>query len=73
MYIRVRVRSSAQAVCEPGFYCAAGVKYQCPAGTFGDAYGATALLGGCELWCCCAALRYCGLLALLMQLARACV
>lgn len=30
---------SAQLVCEPGHWCSRGVKYQCPAGRFGWAYG----------------------------------
>ena len=30
---------SAQLLCEPGYWCRGGVKYQCPAGTFGWAHG----------------------------------
>lgn len=32
-------RRTAQAICEPGFYCYEGLKYPCPAGTFGDVFG----------------------------------
>jgi hypothetical protein len=32
---------SAQLLCEPGFWCRGGVKYQCPAGRFGWARGSS--------------------------------
>lgn len=30
---------SAQVLCEPGFFCRQGVKYNCPEGTYGSEYG----------------------------------
>lgn len=30
---------SAQVLCEPGYYCDGGIKYQCPEGTYGYTYG----------------------------------
>jgi hypothetical protein len=31
----------SQVLCEPGSYCVDGVKYPCPAGTFGETSGLT--------------------------------
>ena len=47
--------ASAELPCEPGYYCAAGIKYPCPPGTFGWRYGdTTSKCGGL-----CAAGYYC--------------
>jgi hypothetical protein len=32
---------TSQMICEPGSYCIDGVKYSCPAGTFGETSGLT--------------------------------
>lgn len=32
---------TAEVLCEPGFWCEAGVRHPCEAGSFGDAFGAT--------------------------------
>lgn len=34
-----RVTMSTERRCEPGFYCVAGVRIQCPAGTWGGVFG----------------------------------
>lgn len=40
---------TAERLCEPGFWCEAGVRYPCEAGNFGDEFGAT--LGNCSGAC----------------------
>ncbi|CAM9547093.1 unnamed protein product, partial [Sphacelaria rigidula] len=30
---------TAEALCEPGYWCAEGVRYPCDAGFFGDLFG----------------------------------
>lgn len=39
----------AQLPCEPGWFCVAGRKYPCPAGTFGNAKKLTSRY--CSGWC----------------------
>ncbi|TYZ57690.1 hypothetical protein PybrP1_008537 [[Pythium] brassicae (nom. inval.)] len=34
-----RNAAAAQTKCEPGYYCALGIRYPCPAGLFGEVYG----------------------------------
>ena len=38
---------SRESICEPGYYCEGGVKYQCPEGTFTSEHG-VASVEGCQ-------------------------
>ncbi|CAM9741239.1 unnamed protein product, partial [Ectocarpus sp. 13 AM-2016] len=40
---------SAERLCEPGFWCEAGFRYPCEAGTYGSDFGATR--GNCSGFC----------------------
>lgn len=46
LYDPANTTYSAELVCEPGYYCIAGVKFPCPPGRFGWRYGATSALCG---------------------------